>query len=143
MSWLAIRDAHGQDAIFQTEQLPIQDRTIPHGNRGCPRIEIDPLDLLKIHVSHTAVFIGELESLVEESQDAAFGFRAVLELDHVRPGTEGERNPNANWQYLSHRRGCFAAGFRPDFRPFAACASAFFWRTNNDFMRAKLLLACP
>jgi hypothetical protein len=77
---------------------------IPHGNCRYPRIEIDSLDLLKFHVGHAAIFVGKLESLVEESQDTTFGFRAVLELDYVRAGDEpdGEDDPNRNWQYPFH-----------------------------------------
>src|SRR5882724_11064504 len=104
MSWRTIGDAHRNDTIFQAQQLSIDDRVILHGNRGYARIEIDPLDLLKFHVGHAAVFIGELESLVKEGQDAPFGFRAVLEFDHVRASAKAERNPNANWQYSFHWR---------------------------------------
>jgi hypothetical protein len=54
-------------------------------------------------VGHTAILIGKFESLVEESQDTAFRFRTALKLNYVRAGTESERNPDENWQYLSHQ----------------------------------------
>jgi hypothetical protein len=93
----AICAGQGKRAVFQVPQRSIQDRVIARSNCGRPGIEIDMADFLNTYVGHAAILIGKLESLIEESQNTAFGFRAVLELDHVRAGSKAENKPNANW----------------------------------------------
>jgi hypothetical protein len=71
--------------------------------RGGLGIEIDPFDLLKTQVGDGAIVASHLESLVKQGENAAFGFRAVLEFDYIRPGANDGRQAQERCQYSLHQ----------------------------------------
>ena len=97
-----MRGCEGEHAIFQSVQLAIQDDTATRGEHGGLGIEVDALDLREIHVGDAAIFVGILQPLVKQAEDLTFSSRAVLELDHVRPGADESGETQAGKQYSLH-----------------------------------------
>jgi hypothetical protein len=76
-----------EEAIFQASAAcPFRIVCLRVVSVAVSGIEIDPFDLLKAQVGDGAILAGHVESLVgEQGENAAFGFRAVLEFDYIRP----------------------------------------------------------
>ena len=99
----SVQSRDGQRAVFQASHVPIQNRVLARGERRGLRIEIDPFDLLKIQVGDGTILASHLESLVKQGENSAFGFRAILEHDYIRPDADDGRQAQECWQYSLHR----------------------------------------